>query len=164
LLEGTEFYDLDYIYNNEYNEFQKRSEFVANLEREKSELESKCALLKKNFSNEERRTEIAREVAKKIPGAVFSDIIDALRLIEKSHQINEEIMAQRAYLSKLRNYLEHVYAARKQRVADPAELDYIMKNYNQLQDDSNFKFGFDMQKIKIVISYLLQNNSSGMTP
>lgn len=160
LLEGTEFYDLGYIYREKYSEFQRRLEFVTSLEKNKTELESDCALLKKNFSNENKRDEVARVLYGKIPGVMFSDIHDTLRLIEKSHQIDEEIVAQRAYLETLKNYLQRVYAAKNQQLPDPAELYYIMKNNHQLKDNSYFRYGFEIQKIRVVISYLLRNNSN----
>ena len=130
---------------------------MSDLEREKDWLENSGALLKGIFSDEAQRNRLADNLRDKIPGVGYSDIYGALRLIEKSHQINEEIVAQKTYLSRLSKYLKRVDEAKTQRVVDPTELDYIMKNHDKSPDKSSFQYSFDIQKVKAVFSYLLKS-------
>lgn len=158
LFEGTTFYDLEHIYREKYSVFQKRLEIVQNLEKNKEELGTKCTLLNKYFNNVERNFDIARDLSKEITNVSFSEIYDTLRLIGNCDQIDKEIMAQKAYLVLLQDYLKRVYAEKNQRTHDQDELEFIMKNYFDLKDDSSFRV-LDMQKVNLVISYLLQISS-----
>lgn len=159
LLEGVKYRDIGGVYLTMHEEFQRRLEFLKELEKEKDNIEKSEVILKKISIDESKIHNLAVALTGKISVVEYSDRYTALRVIMKSQQIKEEIVAQKNYLRELRNYLQRVYNALDQRVVDPAELEYIMKNYQNLPDDSYFAHGFDIQKTKAVISYLLQTNS-----